>query len=90
MKIILNCKEAARIVSEGLDSKLPFTKKITLRFHLIMCKGCTLYQNQITALRALLHDYNNKTEQEDFLPGPPLLSQDGQSRIKSLIKKALS
>ena len=90
MKIVLSCKEAARIVSEGLDTKLTLSKKLSLRLHLVMCKGCTLYQKQITALKSLFHDYNNKVEQEDLFSNSPLLSQDGQSRLKSAIKKASS
>ncbi len=54
---MLSCKEATRLVSEGLDRELPFWRRMSLRFHVVMCRGCSRYKRQITALNSLVTDH---------------------------------
>ena len=49
--MILSCKEAARLVSQGLDRKLGFGERVTLRVHLAICNGCTNFKDQVAFLR---------------------------------------
>ena len=49
--MMLSCKEAARLVSQGLDRKLGFGERITLRVHLAICNGCTNFKDQVAFLR---------------------------------------
>ena len=49
--MILSCKEAARLVSQGLDRKLRFGERVTLRVHLAICNGCTNFKDQVAFLR---------------------------------------
>jgi hypothetical protein len=49
--VILSCKEAARLVSQGLDRKLGFGERVTLRVHLAICDGCTNFKDQVAFLR---------------------------------------
>jgi hypothetical protein len=49
--MILSCKEAARLVSQGLDRKLGFGERVTLRVHLAICNGCTNFRKQMDFLR---------------------------------------
>lgn len=48
---MLNCKQASELMSRSMDTKLPFGKRMSLRFHLIMCHGCTNFLSQIFFLR---------------------------------------
>jgi hypothetical protein len=49
--MILSCKEATRLVSQGLDRRLPFGRRVALRIHLAICDGCTNFRKQAEFLR---------------------------------------
>jgi len=48
---MLSCKEASRLVSQGLDRKLGFGERVALRVHLAICDGCTNFKDQVAFLR---------------------------------------
>jgi hypothetical protein len=48
---MLSCKEASRLVSQGLDRRLGFGERVVLRVHLAICDGCTNFKNQVGFLR---------------------------------------
>ncbi len=84
---MLSCKEATRLVSEGLDRELPFWRRMGLRLHVVMCRGCLRYTRQITALNRLITDHYG----ED----PPAkvgerISPDAVRHIKSSLRQATS
>ena len=47
----LTCKEAGRLISEGLDRKLGLPQRIALRLHLAFCDACTRINAQFRFLR---------------------------------------
>jgi predicted anti-sigma-YlaC factor YlaD len=47
----ITCKEAARMVSEGLDKKLPPEEQLRLRAHLAICRGCRSISDRMAFLR---------------------------------------
>jgi predicted anti-sigma-YlaC factor YlaD len=49
--MMLSCKQAARLVSQGLDRELGFTERVRLRVHLAICDGCTNFSNQVAFVR---------------------------------------
>ena len=49
--MMLSCKEASRLVSQGLDRKLGFGERVMLRVHLTICDGCTNFKDQVAFLR---------------------------------------
>ncbi|HRP97698.1 MAG TPA: zf-HC2 domain-containing protein [Rhodocyclaceae bacterium] len=48
---MMSCKEATRLMSEEQDRNLSARERITLRFHTIMCIGCTNYRKHMAFLR---------------------------------------
>lgn len=50
---MLNCKEATRLCSEALDRELALRERLTLRMHLMMCSGCSNYQEQMAFIRRM-------------------------------------
>lgn len=83
--MMLSCKEATRLVSEGLDRKMSFLRRMGLRFHVLMCRGCSRYARQITALNRLVSNH--------YADGPPAEVSEGVSRdtvqqIKSALRRA--
>ena len=59
--MILSCKEAARLVSQGLDRKLGFGERVTLRVHLAICNGCTNFKDQVAFLRRAVKQLESRT-----------------------------
>jgi hypothetical protein len=49
--MILTCKEASRLVSQGLDRELGFGERLRLRVHLLICNACTNFSRQLDFLR---------------------------------------
>ncbi len=49
--MIISCKEAAHLASQGLDRRLGFGERVALRLHLAICDGCSRFTQQIAFLR---------------------------------------
>jgi hypothetical protein len=49
--MMLSCKEASRLVSQGLDRELGFGARVMLRVHLTICDGCTNFKSQVAFIR---------------------------------------
>jgi hypothetical protein len=49
--MMLSCKEATQLVSQGLDRRLKLWERVTLRVHLAICDGCTHFSRQMALLR---------------------------------------
>jgi len=47
----ITCKEAARVISEGLDRELPAEEKLRLHAHLLICRGCQSLSDRLSFLR---------------------------------------
>jgi predicted anti-sigma-YlaC factor YlaD len=47
----LTCKEASRLVSQGLDRSLGPWDWLRLRVHLAICDACTAFTRQMASLR---------------------------------------
>lgn len=51
---MLSCKQTAELISRGVDGRLSFWVRMSLRLHLAMCRGCAAYRAQIEGLHAAL------------------------------------
>jgi len=47
----LNCREASRLISQGLDRDLALGQRAALRLHLAICTACTRVKSQLGFLR---------------------------------------
>jgi hypothetical protein len=52
--MLLTCKEATRLVSQGLDRRLGPAERLVLGLHLLICDGCTNFSKQAAFLRRAL------------------------------------
>jgi predicted anti-sigma-YlaC factor YlaD len=57
----MTCKEASRLVSQGLDRRLGALERVRLRLHLAICDGCTNFKKQMDFLRRALRELGSKT-----------------------------
>ena len=47
----LTCKEASRLLSQGLDRDLGLAEQLALRLHLAVCTACARVNAQLAFLR---------------------------------------
>ncbi|HEY7240786.1 MAG TPA: zf-HC2 domain-containing protein [Burkholderiales bacterium] len=52
--MLLTCKEATRLVSQGLDRRLGPAERLALRLHLLICDGCSNFRKQVAFIRRTL------------------------------------
>lgn len=57
----LTCKETSHLVSQGLDQRLPFARRVAVRMHLAICTGCTNFSKQMAFLRRALRGLPEKS-----------------------------
>ncbi len=48
---MMNCKEATQLMSQELDRQLRWHERLALKFHVMMCDGCTNFRKQMAFLR---------------------------------------
>lgn len=61
---MLTCKEATHLLSEAQDGKLPFAQRLQLELHLLFCKGCTNFKEQMAFLRRACSTLSRGREQD--------------------------
>jgi anti-sigma factor RsiW len=51
---VLTCREVTERASEYLDGDLPFGRRLAFRLHLMMCRHCRRYVDQLAGTIALV------------------------------------
>lgn len=73
------CKEITELVSQGMDRTLSLKERFLIRFHVVYCRGCQLYRQQLNILR----EYLKKP------PEPQSLSNQAKEAIQEKINQVL-
>jgi hypothetical protein len=81
-----SCREAARAQSEALEHSLPPAKRFGLWLHLLMCRWCRRYGQQIRFMRAAVHEHED--QQTDAMPQK--LSPEARERLKRTLNSKTS
>ena len=53
MKLMPSCREAQLLATESLEGTLPFTQRLGLRLHLLLCWACRAFVRGLEALPGL-------------------------------------
>jgi hypothetical protein len=61
----LTCKEAARLISEGLDRNLNVAERTRLQVHVAVCKACERVTKQFEFLRRAARQYPGPGEERE-------------------------
>jgi len=54
---MMNCQQATRLISDSQEHELPWSKKMSLKVHLMMCSGCKNFSLQIPFLSQTMKAY---------------------------------
>jgi len=77
-----SCKQAVRLQSAALDTGLSFSQRLGLRIHLVLCRWCRRYGQQIRFLRSAAREHE---DDEQVLP-QRALSPEARERIKQKLQ----
>ena len=59
---MLKCKQVTELVSQKMDTSLPWYQRLEIRLHLLMCKTCHLYAKQIGFIQKAISDLEAQTQ----------------------------
>ncbi|MEX2352657.1 MAG: zf-HC2 domain-containing protein [Gammaproteobacteria bacterium] len=54
---MLNCHEVTRLVSESQERPLSFMERLSLKIHVMMCKACHNFSEQVPFIRQTMRAY---------------------------------
>ncbi len=80
----LSCKDAARLLSERRDRRLPLRTYVSLRLHVFACKMCRIYGAQLVMVSRVCREAGIYAEER--CPGE--LSAERKQRMKDVVSKA--
>jgi len=63
---MFNCKKVTQLLSESLDRNLSLYQRMGMRIHLIMCKFCSRYKEQLLFLRKTARLYSESSEDSNL------------------------
>ena len=62
MKLMLDCREMSRLISDGQDLTLPVAERTRMRLHLVMCETCRNVDEQFGFLRRAMRQVDRSHE----------------------------
>ena len=81
---MFRCKDVSHKVSMAMDMTLPLHQRAAIRFHLMMCRYCAKFNNQLKMLRKLSRHPDSDLPQPEPTES---LSPEAKQRIKDTLKK---
>jgi predicted anti-sigma-YlaC factor YlaD len=82
---MLTCKEAIRLISDGLEGNLSWHARLGLKMHVLMCRHCRAYGRQLRGLARLFH--LRFAEERSIERPDDLLSPEARHRIKANLRR---
>ena len=82
---MLNCRQVTRLVSRGMDAKLPWHQRLAIRIHLLYCVWCRRYAAQVQFLRKA----TRRLGAEPDVSGPKL-STEAKEQIRRQLQEELN
>jgi hypothetical protein len=67
---MLSCKEASQIISQSLDRPLTMRERLAVKLHLLICKYCKQFSQQLQTIRNALKIASTKIENDDTIKMP--------------------
>ena len=80
---MLTCKQASQFISASLDRPLTLRERLTLKLHLLICKYCKRFSQQVSAMRVALRTMVSSIENDNSITMPSL----AKDRITALVEK---
>ncbi len=69
---MLSCRELSETATDCLEGKLALRQRVAVKMHLLMCKHCRAYVDQLAKTVALLQSAQAR-QQENIEPDPRVI-----------------
>jgi len=80
---MLNCRQATRLISQSLDAKLPWHRRLQMKVHLLYCVWCRRYAAQLKFLRRATREL----PPEALDAAPQKLSSEEKEQINARLQE---
>jgi hypothetical protein len=60
----LTCRDASRMLSDGLDKDLSIADRAALKLHLTLCDACTRLRSQFEFMRRAIKAYAGREDKD--------------------------
>lgn len=57
---MLDCKHNSELLSQSYDRPITFRERIAIRMHLLMCRGCRNFEQQLAFIRKAARELPRK------------------------------
>ncbi len=78
-----HCKQIVDLVSQEMESKLPWSIRMEVKMHLLMCKNCHRYAKQLKFMQAELNTLEQNLNTVS-------LAEPAKERIKKTLTLAIN
>ncbi len=78
---MLSCKEVSLLTSKAMDGSLTWRERATTRLHLLYCRGCQRFRDQIRFLRRAARRAEAPAENDIHL------TESARIRIRATLQK---
>lgn len=68
--MMLTCKQASQLISKSLDRELTWRERLAVRAHLLICKYCKRFSQQLIVMRVALSRMAKLVEMDDKIQLP--------------------
>ncbi|MES2933018.1 MAG: zf-HC2 domain-containing protein [Pseudomonadota bacterium] len=68
VRLTPSCREAHRLVSEGMDRPLSLVERTRVQMHLMICEACTNFNGQMALLRKAIRHMPPSPQDDDDNP----------------------
>lgn len=75
---MLNCKKTSQLSSRVMDEKLSFLQSLELKLHLLLCRSCSNFTDQLKFLREVSRRSRKRNEFQ--------LTEEARERISRALK----
>ncbi|MFV1922974.1 MAG: zf-HC2 domain-containing protein [Methylotenera sp.] len=79
---MMNCKQASQLISRGLDVKLSKRERFALKLHLLMCKYCSRFRQQLMVINVTISKLGKQIEGDSNIRLP----EETKTRIVKALK----
>lgn len=84
---IFRCKDVSALISRSMDTRLPLTRRLGIRFHLMMCHFCREYKRQLRLMSLAMEKMDVSLSQDTPAQGRLTpLPEAAKARIKRRIE----
>ena len=80
-----SCDVITKKISESMDNKISLGSRILITIHLMGCKLCLRFIDQLLTMQNLIKGYNERIEKEQLK-----LNSEARTRIKQTLKENLN